>query len=330
MVTKAATARLRKLGYPLEKLRADMAEFYRFTGGRVMSVRIDSNGSRRANATDIEAHGKVGTINLGTNFGRRTLWHELAHHMEADPVAKAAAGRYIRRRSVDGDKVYRLRSMTGISGYSPKEVAYNAGFFDAYVGKVYRNGTTEVFAMGVETFSDPKLLAKRAAKDQETLEFIAGFVSQPMPELARAHMGLRQIVTDMSEDFDTANEDQAAQIIRELAAKAELIPDEDRSWVGDNWLRQASTRDMVQIGRFGTDYWLYSGKVRSLRGRRVKGLMLFRPTTDYGRDGIQHWTFETTDIDVVRASMALKFAGIDIAPYRMTDADWLMKNARNA
>lgn len=329
-VTKTAVARLRKIGYPLDKLRSDMAEFYRFTGGRVFSVRIDSNGSRRANATHIEAHGKVGTINLDGNFGRRTLWHELAHHMEADPVAKAAAGRYIRRRSLDDGKVYRLRSMTGNSGYRSDEVAYKAGFFEPYVGKVYRDGLTEVFAMGVETFSDPELLAQRAAKDPETLEFIAGFVSEPMSELARAHMGLRQIVTDLNGDLNAANEDQAAQIIRELAAKAELIPDEDRSWVGDNWLRQASTRDMVQIGRFGADYWLYAGKVRSQRGRMVKGLKLFRPTTDYGRDGIQSWTFETTDTDVVKAAMALKWAGIDIAPYRMTDADWLMKNARHA
>lgn len=91
VITPAAKARLRKIGYPADRVVSDMAEFYRVIGGRLKRVRIDSKGDRRANASDIEAHGKVGTINLDSKFDRRVLWHELGHHMEADPVAKAAA-----------------------------------------------------------------------------------------------------------------------------------------------------------------------------------------------------------------------------------------------
>ncbi|MBP8150289.1 MAG: hypothetical protein KAY21_11275, partial [Limnohabitans sp.] len=109
-ITPPARARLKKMGYDLKQFRQDMAEFYRFSGGRVVKVKIHSKGDRRANATGIEDHGKEGTINLDSAFDKRVLWHELAHHIEADPVAKMAAGKFIRRRSVDG-KAYSLNSL---------------------------------------------------------------------------------------------------------------------------------------------------------------------------------------------------------------------------
>jgi hypothetical protein len=76
-------------------------------------------GDRRANATDIGEHGKPGTIHLDTNFSKRTLWHELGHHIEADPAAKMVAGQMIRRRAKSAAPG-KLRRITGNKAYGSK------------------------------------------------------------------------------------------------------------------------------------------------------------------------------------------------------------------
>lgn len=299
VITPTAKARLRKIGYPADKVVADMAEFYRVIGGRLKRVRIDSRGDRRANATDIEAHGKVGTINLDTNFSRRTLWHELGHHMEADPVAKAAAGRFIRRRSVDG-KTYSLRSMTGIKGYHSREVAVNGNFFDAYVGKVYSDGITEVFSMGIETLSDPALLADRALKDPQTMEFVSGFLMGEKSPLEGVHTELRDMIAAMEEEAQEGKAETAARLIREAAEKVKLIPDDNTDWLADNWITKSRVEGMTQIGRFESGYILFSGKVKNERGRMVKGFLLVAGELNTSRTLVPD-----PDINVVKAMMGV-------------------------
>lgn len=299
VITPTAKARLRKIGYPADKVVADMAEFYRVIGGRLKRVRIDSRGDRRANATDIEAHGKVGTINLDTNFSRRTLWHELGHHMEADPVAKAAAGRFIRRRSVDG-KTYSLRSMTGIKGYHSREVAVNGNFFDAYVGKVYSDGITEVFSMGIETLSDPALLADRALKDPQTMEFVMGFLMGEKNPLEGAHTELRDMIAAMEEEHEENQADQAAQAIKTAADKIALEAGDSEDWIGGwEFLRQ-KLQAFTQVGRLvapsGGSAYLLSGKVKNARGRMVKGFMLVINATSFNFEYVPD-----ADINVAKA-----------------------------
>lgn len=300
-ITPQAKARFRKIGYAVDDVRRDMAEFYRFTGGRLPGVRIHSNGSRRANATDIEAHGKVGTINLDSSFDKRVLWHELGHHLEADPVAKTASWRYIRRRSADG-KVYSLRSLSGNSGYRPNEVAFQGNFFNPYVGKVYRDGVTEVFSMGVETFSDPVLLAKRAVDDPQTLEFIAGYLSQPLDELGTAHMRLREILREAEDDAAQALESVAGDLVAQIAARLPLNPSEDRDWLGQqDWMY----RDDKVLGYFnlpsGARWWVLSSKVMSYGSRRkVAGFRVLQPS-DGG--GISRASFPSKDLDLLKVAM---------------------------
>lgn len=323
-VTKQAVARLKSVGYPLEKMRADMAEFYRFTGGRLLSVKIHSKGDRRANATDIEAHGKVGTINLATSFDKRVLWHELAHHLEADPVAKMAAGRYIRRRSIAGDQKYSLRSLSGQNGYRPDEAAYKGNFFHPYVGKVYSDGVTEVFSMGVESFSDPETLARRAADDPQTLEFIAGFLKSQNDPLAKAHATLREIVREMQDEATEATEESSAAYLKRLADTVELTPDADKSWLGrSDWMLSKFT----QIGRFeDSGYYLLSGKVRALSSRRmVNGLVLVRSN---GEGWVDRTEVPGTDQEVIKAMYALyRKQGVFPNYYRMSDNEYLRKNS---
>ena len=329
-ITPQAAARLKKIGYPLDELRRDMAEFYRFTGGRLAAVRVHSKGDRRANATDIESHGKVGTINLDSSFDKRVLWHELAHHMEADPVAKVAAGRFIRRRALDGGKVYSLRSLTGSKGYRADEGAYKDHFFDHYVGKVYRNGVTEVFSMAVESFSNPELLARRLAVDPETLEFVAGFVKAPRTPLADAHMGLREIVRQMEDDVLEANEEAAGALIKKVAASVQFTPDTDLSWaeaMGWYVVRYGEQLGRLESTETGTVVYVASGKVKNPDTRRLgAGLILFWPWTG-GASGLRAFSLPTKDLDYARASVAL-YARTGAVPswYSLNNPEFLQKN----
>ncbi len=316
-ITPPARARLKKIGYDLKQLRQDMAEFYRFSGGRVVKVKVHSKGDRRANATGIEDHGKEGVIHLAGSFDKRVLWHELAHHIEADPVAKMAAGKFIRRRSVDG-KAYSLRSLTKNSGYRSSESAFKDHFFDQYVGKIYNHGTTEVFSMGVESFSDPLTLGRRMAQDPETLEFVAGYLKQPIHPLAKAHMALRERLIDVSSE---ANEEAAKgieQLQAELAAKVGFTPDTDTSWTGGGDISWYSGGGK-QVGKFNdSGFYLFEAKVRNPDTKRqMAGYIVYRPKR---QDGVDHldrprWSRDgyndvesipTRDLNVVKVAMLIR------------------------
>lgn len=174
VITKPAIARLKKMGYPVDKVRSDMAEFYRLTGGRLSAVVIHSKGDRRANATNIHGH-QASTINLDGDFTKRTLWHEMAHHIEAEPAMLAGAKGFLAKR---GGAVRSLNDLTGSRGYRAGERAHEDGFFNPYVGKIY-DDATEVFSMGLESFHDPAVLAGRMAVDPEMFEFVVGAIKTP-------------------------------------------------------------------------------------------------------------------------------------------------------
>ena len=277
-ITPQARARLKKLGYPMDRVIQDMADFYRITGGRINTVRIHSAGDKRANASGIEDHGRVGVINLGSSFDKRVLWHELAHHLEADPVMKAAAGQHIRRRSEDG-RAYTLRSLSGNKGYRSNEVAYKDSYFDEYVGKIYRDGVTEVFSMGVESMSDPLLLARRAASDPQTFELVMGMLKRPMSPLAVAHKELSAQILAMNMQGEAERKDE----LRAPQDRLMELGDPFVEAVDDGWQEAAGaswyikSMKWTQIGRFQgvDDCRVFSGKVRNWETRRkVSGLII--------------------------------------------------------
>lgn len=329
-ITKQAVARLKKLGYPVEKVRSDMAEFYRLTGGRVAAVKISTNGSMRANATDIGAHGKPGTINLGSSFDKRVLWHELAHHMEADPVAKASAGRYIRRRS--GDKGVRsLQALTGNMGYKSDEKALVANFFSPYVGKIYDDGATEVFSMGVESFSDPVLLAKRAMDDPQTLEFVSGFIRAPIDPIEKTGQELRLALIEMSVDAAGADDDYIVRRIAEIASAVRFEPSSDTGWAEKrgitHFIREFNMVGNVTEPKTGLVYHVLSGLVRRWASRRkVSGYTLIEQSDQYmGTRGI---TVATKDKNTMLAIVALhQNDGYFRQPEDLQDAAYLRKIA---
>jgi hypothetical protein len=149
--------------YPLDQLVLDMAEFYRMAGGRASTVQFSVDGGGRANAEGVEAIQTDKTINIGSYFNKRVLWHELAHYIENDPVAKAASNGFIISRR-ESDTIHKLKDLAPLCSYDEHEVAYKDSFVDPYVGKVYVDGVTEVFSMGVERLCNPKDATIFAAK----------------------------------------------------------------------------------------------------------------------------------------------------------------------
>ena len=182
-ISAGARAALKKKGYDPVQARADMAEFYRLTGGRLAKVMIRTSRGR-ASAEGIHGHSSS-IINMGANFDKRVLFHELAHHLERDPVAVAAAKGFLERRR-ESEKVYTLRSLTGNNAYATKEVAHKDHWFNHYVGKVYNYDVTEVMSMGVESFCDDFTLASRIQQDPEHFALIAGFMRAPPDPLFKA------------------------------------------------------------------------------------------------------------------------------------------------
>lgn len=308
-ITPAAVARLRRQGYLPEQVRKDFAEFYRFARGRVDKLVIDTKGDKRANATDINTHGKAGIINLDSAFDKKTLWHEAGHHIEADPAARAAASLYIRYRSVDG-KQYTLRSMKGgHKGFKPNEVAYECGFFSSYVGKVYRDGFTEVFSMGCETFSDPALLAQRMAVDPQTLEFVLGYIRSPKTTLAQLHQSMRESMRETTEDADSQAEDATAARIKQLADSLALEDIDPQPWLSRTraaWIVERDGAQYVGAVKAGekTLYVYSSKRVRNAETKRYgAGYLVYEDDgTDNG--GTFDMAIPTKDKDSMRAVVA--------------------------
>lgn len=328
-ITTAARNRLKKIGYAPEQVVSDMAEFYRLTGGRITSVKIHSKGDKRANANDIAAHGKVGQVNIDGAFNRRVLWHELAHHIEADPVARMAAGRLIKRRSVDG-VAYSLRSLTGNGGYRKDEIAYKDGFFSEYIGKIYRDGMTEVFSMGVESLSNPSLLGQRMAQDPQTLEFVTGFLKAPVNPLAKALMGLREGMREMNDGAVEDKESSIDDMINRLAARGDTLvdcTDEDKAFIAAHrmgWMLQ--NRKWEAVARFSDSQstFLFAGKVkRHSTGRQCSGLIVARFLSESGLDTTP---FDTTDKTIILAASAgYRKNGVWPRSYELQNEDYLKK-----
>lgn len=218
-ISKQAVTRLKKTGYTAEQVRADMAEFYRLSGGRLGSVKINTNGSTRANATGIHGHGSA-VINIDGDFDRRTLWHENGHHLEADPSVLAAAKAFLRKRS-DGTGLHTLRSLTGNTSYRSNEKAYRDHFFSHYVGKHYSDAT-EVMSMAMESLSDPTLLGQRLAQDPEIFKLLEGIMKTPVNKLMHLMHDVREKNASVQAEFVEAQADARGPLLKAVASKVDI------------------------------------------------------------------------------------------------------------
>ncbi|KVN83514.1 hypothetical protein [Burkholderia ubonensis] len=277
-----AKAKLKRLKYPVDDVTRDMAEFYRLTGGKSSTVRIGSGG-RRANATGISTGTGEKVINLGTDFNKTVLWHELAHHLENDPIAKAASNGFLLKRR-ESERPYTLRSLTGVKGYRPDEVAYKDGFTDPYVGKVYRDGITEVWSMGLQYLAEPGSAAWFAGKDPEMFDLVTGYLHNPLTPAMNAKLNMHAGVIETAIDAAKEREAKYEAAIAWLAERAPITKDNWFETVDTStyWfsmleayaLGKEKTRTPVYIGSSG-DFKVFSGVFTKLGTRRyAKGNMI--------------------------------------------------------
>ena len=225
---KSALSRLKKNGnYDEAGLKKDLSEFYRLTGGRLGSVVIQTEGSRRANAS----HGS-GVINIDSRFTKKTFFHELAHLLEREPKILAAEIAFRDSRADMSKGLRKLRNITKNPGYKSDEVAYVGDYFDPYVGKVYpRNNSTEVMSMGLQMFSSPESIVDLRTKAPEMFNMMVGFMASKPSE-------------------------------RELAEKAAFS--DAREKVQDKQQSVAHFYDLLKKRAKGDDFWKGSGLIKSI------------------------------------------------------------------
>lgn len=286
-VEDSAFKRLAKNGYPKAKVLQDLADFYRLSGGKASAISLVNTGSKRAYATNINTSTDKKIIAIDTNFTRTVLFHELAHHLENDAIAKAAANGFLVKRR-ESDKPYSLRSLTGNKGYGPREAAYKDSFLDAYIGKVYNDKTTEVFAMGVQYLASPLDTAILYAKDPELFALISGYLSSPLTPAMRARLNLHS--GKIEEKADLAQQGVAA--VKDLA---DIVALEPSTWF-ETFRASNDWEAMYSVNRAGGDYKKMKSvgisgvlviiegpvKVGSFgRGRASKGYIVMRDTGGY-------------------------------------------------
>lgn len=308
-IESSGMSALKKIGYDPAQCRADMAEFYRLTGGRLSKVRLKASRGR-ASAEGIHGH-KNRTINMGAGFCKRTLFHELGHHLEADPGVYAAARAFLVKRR-ESDTVYKLSQLSGWKGYKSHEVAYKDSWFNVYVGKVYSYDVTEVMSMGVESWCDDSTLTTRVQNDPEHMKLIAGFMKAPPHPLMGA---VKQVLAQAAETEDEANDaavDTLESGLKALAAGVEFTPRErpesegpPSAWASDKpWTPAAPywLRDATYLGSFkGIDAW-ESKKVRDSTTKRLKkGIVLHTyDREDSGR--VEYRWLPTFSLEEAKAS----------------------------
>lgn len=283
-VEPAAFKRLARAGYRKEQLIQDMADFYRLCGGKSSKISIVTNGGRRAYTTNVVTSTDEKIIAIDGDFTRTTLFHELAHHLENDPIAQAAANGYLEKRR-ESPKLHSLRSLTGSKGYSAREAAYKDNFLNPYIGKVYSDKTTEVFSMGVQYLANPLDAARMYAKDPELFALMSGYLGSSLTPAMKARLNLHTGKIEEKADL----ENQVAAAITEAAETVTLKPS---AWYDDfKVTNEWDTR--FAIGRIGGTYekmkavgsylplslHVLEGPIRTTRsGRRSKGYVVMRDT----------------------------------------------------
>lgn len=157
-------------GMPEEFFANILTDFHQLTGGAARNFQGFFKQEDRA------YHASDGWINIGDAPSKDVLFHELGHQLEQDnPELGEAARAWMRSRATGPQQ--KLSKLTGTK-YGDDEVALPDHFADAYIGKVYKSGMTEVVSMGLEHFghaSDMKYLLDR---DPEHFYFLVGALSQ--------------------------------------------------------------------------------------------------------------------------------------------------------
>jgi hypothetical protein len=302
-----------KPAYPLEQIVQDMAEFYRMSGGRASTVQFSVDGGVRANAMGVETLLEDKTINIGSYFNKRVLWHELSHFIENDPVAKAASNGFLISRR-ESEQTHKLKDLVPKSGYEDHEIAYKDSFVDPYVGKVYPEGVTEVFSMGVERLCNPKDASIFAAQDPEMFDLITGYLRTGVTPAMRAKLAYHdEAIAKRAAALAQKEKDYAAAWKFFVAQGALTADDWWEQMPTDAPQRDSITKYIAKYAKPGTwayvgsngDYRVFSGTFKDSKTKRwAKGYMLMKalPANEWS---LPDYTLYIGKPDRARAALAI-------------------------
>lgn len=273
-ISKETFASIAKKGYPKEKLLADMAEFYRLTHGKLKDVSIGHSRRDRAHSAE-SADLMTGYIELGGRPDKRVLFHELAHNLESDVLAKELANGFLIKRR-ESPETYSLNRLVKGSGFNSHEKAYKDDFVNPYIGKVYRTENTEVFSMGVETLADPAKFAELIALDEEHAALILQYLTHDS-EILNATRKLAGDVIEGKKQAQLSAEQELKAIINQLAPKAKLTINEVDFSPYYTYLAMYAGKDYKYIGSLSDDLHIIEGKIKeNYRGRARKGFAILK------------------------------------------------------
>ena len=281
-ITQAVVNKMKRNGISPDKFLQDLSDFFVITNGRLGKIKIDTKNHDRAYASGTTTHATEGYIMLDNEFSQRVLWHELAHHLEADDNLRVIAQEYIKSRSLDGGKRHKLRDLTGNKAYAHSEVGYKTDMYSHYVAKIYDHGSTEVFSMGVEALYNETALFDAMSKDPKTIEFVTGALMQTKQEVDLINQQLRDGVLNINADIDNLRANQHQETFIKLAALVKFsttvnvteadFTGPDATKFFSEWKSKFYGTLTLPNGR--ELVLLKSGKVkyRSFRGRAIKGV----------------------------------------------------------
>ncbi|MBW4478611.1 MAG: hypothetical protein KME54_17565 [Tolypothrix brevis GSE-NOS-MK-07-07A] len=145
------------------------AEFYQIARGYGSStLRTFKRDTDRAYANKQEK-----TINIGVFPDKHTIYHEMGHHVEFEDPRIAAAAREWRDKRATGEE-QSLNSLVEYGTFREDEKAKPDKYISPYVGKVYRDGSTEVISMGIQHFHSKESMLEFYEQDREHYQFIMG------------------------------------------------------------------------------------------------------------------------------------------------------------
>ncbi len=116
-----------------------------------------------------------GKVKLSRWDNRETAFHEMGHLIESDQATARKAVAWVRKRGggVHNKTTYgKIVSWTNDKNFA----AYKDRFISTYVGKLYREGYTEVISVGMQQFATKRKMLAFAKKDFDHFSFILGIL----------------------------------------------------------------------------------------------------------------------------------------------------------
>ena len=173
-----------------------------------------------AQRDDVRAFASDSGIVLDKKDSRETLFHEFGHHVEfSDAKAMKRFADWRDKKAIDPNEATPLNKIMKGSGYDKSEVARRDSYFDPYVGKVYPDGATEVYSMGIESFASGASLANLRQKDRSHFDLVVNhLLTEPAAKTEKAAISGAAVLSSLK--AATAKTEKAAEVARVKAEKA--------------------------------------------------------------------------------------------------------------